>query len=61
MNDVLTPTEVAKKLRVHRDTVLRWLREGRLPGQKLGYRTWRITEDNIREFLERERKRTQKG
>ena len=55
MNDVLTPQMVADRLHLHKDTVLLWLRTGRLPGTKLGHRTWRVKEQDLDEFLTRER------
>jgi excisionase family DNA binding protein len=47
----LSPTQVAEKLGVHKDTVLRLLRSGRLPAVKLGHRTWRITEEALQSFI----------
>ena len=37
----LTVSQVAEKLQVHENTVLRWLREGVLKGRRYG-RLWRI-------------------
>lgn len=50
MNGAMSPQEVAERLGVSRDTVLRWLRSGKLAAVKLGWRTWRITEDNLAAF-----------
>ncbi len=51
MNHVLTPQMVAVRLHVGKETVLHWLRTGKLKGKKLGYRTWRIAEDDLEEFI----------
>lgn len=41
--DYLTVEQVAEELRVHRETVRRWLREGRFRGAvQPGGRHWRI-------------------
>ena len=37
----LAPEELASALRVHPETVRRWLREGQVRGQKAG-RLWRV-------------------
>jgi len=47
---LLTPKEVAEKLRVSEQTVLRWLRNGKLKGVKAG-RLWRIREEDLQEFI----------
>lgn len=43
----LTPEEVAARLQVHPQSVYTWLRDGTLPGRKLG-RLWRVSEDELR-------------
>ena len=45
-----TPSEVAARLRVSTDTVMRLLRTEQLRGEKVG-RQWRIHEDAVREYL----------
>lgn len=50
MMTLLTPQETAERLRVPLKTVTNWLRQGRLPGIKLGH-LWRIPEDRLEEFL----------
>jgi len=35
----LTVAEISERLRVHEETVRRWLRDGRLPGRAFGGRT----------------------
>lgn len=47
---LLTPKEVAEKLRLSEQTVLRWLRNGKLKGVKAG-RLWRIREEDLQEFI----------
>lgn len=42
----LTPDEVAKELRVTRQTVYMWLRSGRLAGKRFGG-VWRIPSGSI--------------
>jgi PTS system nitrogen regulatory IIA component len=49
--DVLTGDEVAKLLRVSRDTVYRLATRGQLPARKVG-RIWRFSEDAIRKYVE---------
>lgn len=42
-----TIREVADDLRVHEETVRRWIRSGRLKVIRLGHRTVRITEEEL--------------
>jgi excisionase family DNA binding protein len=51
-----SPTEVSQLLQVVKPTVLRWLRSGKLLGHKLGHRTIRISESELRRFVEREKR-----
>jgi PTS system nitrogen regulatory IIA component len=51
--DVLTGDEVAKLLRVSRDTVYRLATRGQLPARKVG-RIWRFSKDAIRKYVEGE-------
>jgi excisionase family DNA binding protein len=48
--DLLTPDEAADALAVSSATMRRWLREGVIPGHKIG-RQWRVHADVLREFL----------
>ena len=50
---VYTPAEVADILSITEYTVIKWLREGKLKGIKIG-RLWRITEDGLNKFLAEE-------
>jgi len=52
----LTREEVAKYFRVHARTVDRWLKNGSLRGYKLGKgktALWRVSEDDVKNFLTR--------
>ena len=46
---VYTPSEVAKKLKVNKETVMRKLRKGELCGFKVG-RLWRVTAEGLEEY-----------
>lgn len=45
-----TPKQVAEILQVHPYTILKWIREGRLPALKFG-RVYRTTETELTKFL----------
>jgi excisionase family DNA binding protein len=48
----LTVEQVAELFGVNRDTVRRWLREGRMKGRFLGGRAgYRITREDVRRFM----------
>ncbi len=53
-SDLLKVGEVARIFRVSRSTVVRLIREGKLPAVRVG-RSYRIDADDLREFLETER------
>jgi excisionase family DNA binding protein len=44
---LLTPEQVAEVLAVSRVTVLKWLRQGKIPGHKLGGKNWRVRPDDL--------------
>lgn len=48
--ELLTVVEAARELRVSRDTVYRWIREGRIGSVKLASGTVRIGRSHIRSF-----------
>jgi excisionase family DNA binding protein len=48
--EFLTVEEIANRLRVHEDTVLRWIRTKRLKAYKIG-RDYRIEKVDYEEFL----------
>jgi excisionase family DNA binding protein len=45
-----TVTEIADELHVHRITIYRLLKDGKLPGFKIG-RVWRFDSDEVRKWL----------
>lgn len=50
----MTREEVAKYLRVHPRTIMRWLQSSELKGHKLGKgktALWRIPEEEVKRFL----------
>jgi excisionase family DNA binding protein len=49
--NLLTVLEVAEWARVHPKTVYRWIKDGRLEAIQFGPRTFRIPEDAIGKFL----------
>jgi len=55
-----TPEEVARKVKVERQTVYHWLSSGRLRGLRVGS-TWRITEEDLLEFMTRHAPRKSPG
>jgi excisionase family DNA binding protein len=50
-DELLTPEEVAERLRVSRPTVYAWLKMGRLRGLRAG-KAWRIRPDDLSAFLQ---------
>jgi excisionase family DNA binding protein len=54
---LFTVAEVAERLSVEPETVQGWLREGKLGGYQLSRRAgWRISESDLRRFLEATRR-----
>ena len=51
----LTPTEVAGVLKVHPQTVKGYILDGRLIAVKVGYKTTRISLDDLQRFVESHR------
>ena len=49
--DMLTTAEVADLCRVSNSTVTRWLADGRLPGVKVGPRTFRFRRSDVEALL----------
>jgi excisionase family DNA binding protein len=49
--NLLTIPEVAEWARVHRKTVYRWIRDGKLEAIQFGPRIFRVPEDAIGKFL----------
>ena len=50
--EYLTPVEVAEKLRINERTVRRLLADGKLPGQRIGAKKWRISASALKDFIE---------
>ena len=50
---LLTPEQVAERLAISRLTVMKWLRQGKIRGQKLGRKTWRVNPEDLEAFLQR--------
>jgi excisionase family DNA binding protein len=46
MDEILTATEAAELLKVHKRTVYRLAEEGVIPGTRIGHR-WRFSKKNI--------------
>jgi len=53
LREFLTAQEVAKELRVHYKTVVRWITTGYLPAMKVG-RHYRISREAYQEFLRKQ-------
>lgn len=51
-DEMLTPEQAAEKLQVHVATVRKLLRDGTLPGIKLGPRQWRIPARSLRDYVD---------
>ncbi len=54
MEKLLTPEQAAEYLQVSNVTVIRWLKEGKITGHKVG-RFWRIKEVDIQEYLDKQK------
>ena len=50
--EYLTPDQAAEKLQMHPKTVRRLLNDGKLPGQRVGGKNWRISADALKRFIE---------
>lgn len=48
--NVLTLKEVARKLKLHPNTLRRYAKEGKLAAMKFG-RVWRIEEEDLKDFM----------
>lgn len=49
--DLISVSEAARRLSVHRETVRRWIHDGRLPALRLGPKTTRIEAACVRRML----------
>lgn len=50
LNRVLTVPQAAAQFQVSERTIYEWLRDGKLPGRKIG-RVWRMSATALEEFL----------
>jgi excisionase family DNA binding protein len=50
LSKILTVPQAAAQLQVSERTVYEWLRDGKLPGRKIG-KVWRMSADAIIDFL----------
>ncbi len=50
--EYLTPDQAASKLQMHPKTVRRLLNEGKIPGQRVGNRQWRISAAALQRYIE---------
>jgi excisionase family DNA binding protein len=50
--DLLTVEQAAARLQLHQDTIRRLLRNGQLPGVKVGKRQWRISSSVLQRYVE---------
>lgn len=50
IDQMLTPAQVAERLQIHPETILRWIRAGRLRAARLGGQ-WRIDVDDLAAFV----------
>lgn len=55
VSDVLTVDEAARELKMHPVTVRKLLRNGHLPGGKVGPRQWRISGAALKAYIEGKR------
>ena len=53
LNELLTPEQVSKNLRVSVFTVYRWIKSGKLKAIKLTPRLFRIEEKDFNQFLKK--------
>lgn len=52
---VLTPEEVAQIMKVSLKTVYRWISAGKLGASQVGYKTYRIFEEDLILFMKKTR------
>jgi len=51
-DELLTVDEAAKRLKIHRVTLRKMLREGSIRGMKFGAREWRVPVSELKVFVE---------
>lgn len=52
---ILTPEEVARVMKVSLKTVYRWIGAGKLEASQVGYKTYRIFEEDLVLFMRKSR------
>ncbi|MFA6410962.1 MAG: helix-turn-helix domain-containing protein [Candidatus Buchananbacteria bacterium] len=52
---ILTPEEVASIMKVSQKTVYRWISAGKLGASQVGYKTYRIFEQDLILFMKKNR------
>jgi len=57
---MLTIEEVAERMRVNEKTVRNWIASGELPAFPIGKRGYRISETDLRNFVEARKQRLQR-
>lgn len=50
--DLLTVEQVAEKLQLHRDTVRRYIREGKLPSVRVSATVVRVKQSDLDKFIQ---------
>ncbi len=55
--NLLTPQEVAERLRLTRRTIMKYIREGKIKAIKLNRRIYRISEKDLNLFLKKCKRR----
>jgi excisionase family DNA binding protein len=50
-NKFYTPTEISEMLKVSKASVWRWIREGKLKAHQIGHSTYRISDKELSDFL----------
>ncbi|MDO9536445.1 MAG: helix-turn-helix domain-containing protein [Bacillota bacterium] len=58
MENLYSPEEISKILKIKEHTVTEYLRNGSLRGHKIGT-SWKISESDLEEFLEMQENRTE--
>ena len=51
LEDVMTVSEIAVKLRVNSNTVLRWCKDGKFPNAYRAGKPWRVPKRDVDEYL----------
>ena len=51
LNKQYTVREIAKILGIHEHTLYRWIKQGKIGSIRLGYKTIRITQQQLDDFI----------